>query len=88
MRYALLELAGQGHCGYPQPGVIRATAEHVEIEPELAQEAVDHAVQEGAVVREEVDGTPWLSLQHLHEAEAGLRSRSNEFTRLAHTPCR
>ena len=72
VRYALHELAGQGHCGHPQTGVIQTTTRLVAIDPQLVAEAVQSVVDEGNVVREMVDGDPWLYLASLYRAEEGL----------------
>ncbi len=79
VRYALNELASQGHCGFPESGVVEHTAKLVEIEESIIREAVDYCVQEGALVRERVRGDHWLYLAPLHRAEAGLAQRVREF---------
>jgi exodeoxyribonuclease V alpha subunit len=72
VRYTLHELADDGHCGYPEPGVIEKTAELVSIDPNVVEEAVAHAIGERAVVRETINDEPWLYLAGLHRAETGL----------------
>ena len=72
VRHALHELAGQGHCGYPETGVIQTTTQLVDILPERIAEAVENVLSEGGVIREDVDGEPWLFLDSLYRAEAGL----------------
>lgn len=75
VRYALQELASQGHVGYPEPGVVEHTTKLVEIDQVIVEEAVRTAVAEKAIVREDIEGEPWLYLTALHRAEVGL-SRS------------
>ncbi len=75
VRYALRELASQGHVGYPEPGVVEHTMKLVEIDQLIVEEAVRTAVVEKAIVREDIGGEPWLYLTALHRAEVGL-SRS------------
>jgi len=72
VRYTLQELASQGHCGYPEPGVVTQTIKLVEIDQQIVEEAVDHGVKTGTVVREAVEGESWLYLTALHRAEVGL----------------
>jgi hypothetical protein len=55
-----LELAGQGHVGYPEPGAVEHTTKLVEINQKIVEEAVHFGVEAGTVVREAVDGEPWL----------------------------
>jgi exodeoxyribonuclease V alpha subunit len=72
VRYALAELSGQGHCGYPEPGVVDHTAELVSIARKAVLAAVERAVAEGAVIRQAVDGQPWLYTAGLYRAEVGV----------------
>jgi exodeoxyribonuclease V alpha subunit len=72
VRYTLHELADDGHCGYPEPGVIEKTAQLVSIDPDVVEEAVAHAIGERTVVREKITDEPWLYLAGLHRAETGL----------------
>ena len=70
--YTLQELAGEGHCGFPESGVVEHTTKLVEIDQQIVEEAVQTAVQDRSVIREDVDGEPWLYLASLHRAEVGL----------------
>lgn len=72
VQYMLQELASEGHCGYPEPAVVDRTTKLVEIEQPLVEAAVQDAVQTGAVIREQVEGEPWLYLTSLYRAEVGL----------------
>jgi len=72
VQYTLQELASQGHVAYPEPGVVEHTTKLVEIDQKIVEEAVEFGVQAGAVVREDVDGEPWLYVVALHRAEVGL----------------
>ncbi len=72
VQYTLQELASQGHVGFPEPGVVEHTTKLVEIDQRIVEEAVRTAVAEKAVVREIIDGEPWLYLTALHRAEVGL----------------
>ena len=70
--YTLQELAGDGHCGFPESGVVEQTTKLVEIDTQIVEAAVQAAVQDRSVIREDVDGEPWLYLASLHRAEVGL----------------
>ncbi len=72
VRYALQELAGQGHCGYPEPEAVEHTTTLVEIDQGIVEDAVRFGVKAGLVVRDKVEGEPWLYLTALHRAEVGL----------------
>jgi exodeoxyribonuclease V alpha subunit len=72
VRYTLQELAGDGHCGYPEPGVLEKTVSLVQIDQQIIEQAILSAIQDRSVVRELVDGEPWLFLVSLHRAEVGL----------------
>ncbi|NLF69753.1 MAG: ATP-dependent RecD-like DNA helicase [Candidatus Anammoximicrobium sp.] len=72
VRYALMELSGEGHCGYPEAGAVERTVNLVEIPQEIVQRAVEDAIGDGSVVRERVGDEPWLFLTPLHRAETGL----------------
>jgi exodeoxyribonuclease V alpha subunit len=72
VQYTLQELASEGHCGYPEPGVVEQTIKLVEIDQKTVEEAVQYGVETRVVVREAVDGQPWVYLAALHRAEVGL----------------
>jgi exodeoxyribonuclease V alpha subunit len=77
VQYTLQDLAGQGHCGYPEPGVVEHAIKLVEIEQKIIEEAVGSVVQDGSVIRESVEGEPWLYLASLYRAEVGLAQSVN-----------
>jgi exodeoxyribonuclease V alpha subunit len=70
--YTLQELAGDGHCGFPESSVVEKTTKLVEIDQGIVEAAVQSAVQDRSIIREDVDGEPWLYLASLHRAEVGL----------------
>ena len=72
VQYTLQELAGQGHVGHPEPGVVEHTTKLVEIDQKIVEDAVQFGVEAKTVVRETVDGEPWLYLSGLYRAEVGL----------------
>ena len=72
VQYTLQDLAGQGHVGYPEPGVVEHTTKLVEIDQLIVEDAVRAAVAEKVVVRENIEGESWLYLTALYRAEVGL----------------
>jgi exodeoxyribonuclease V alpha subunit len=72
VRYTLQDLASEGHCGYPEPGVIEHAVKLVGIDRSIIEAAVQSSVRERTVFREEIDGQQWLYLTSLHRAEVGL----------------
>ncbi len=70
--FSLQELASEGHCGFPESGVVEHTTKLVDIEQTIVEAAVQTAVRDRSIVREDVDGEPWLYLASLHRAEVGL----------------
>ncbi len=72
VHYTLQELAGEGHCGFPEAGAIEKTANLVQIDAQIVERAVLSVIEDRSVVREFVDGEPWLFLASLHRAEVGL----------------
>ncbi|MFV1965988.1 MAG: ATP-dependent RecD-like DNA helicase [Pirellulaceae bacterium] len=86
VRYTLQELVGAGHCGYPAPGVVEHTTQLVEIDQRVVVEAVESAVKDRSVVREVVEGEPWLFLQGLYGAEVGLAQSVHRIAKAAPHP--
>ena len=72
IHYTLQELAGDGHCGYPESGVLGRTTNLIQVEEQIVEQAILSALKDRSVVRELVDGEPWLYLASLHRAEVGL----------------
>jgi exodeoxyribonuclease V alpha subunit len=70
--FSLQELASEGHCGFPESGVVEHTTKLVDIDQTIVEAAVQTAVRDRSVIREDVDGEPWLYLASLHRAEVGL----------------
>lgn len=72
VRYVLSELTSEGHCAFPEIGLVEKARELLEVDPSLVQEAVNADVVEKRLVRETVDGATWIYLSSLHRAEVGL----------------
>lgn len=81
LRYTLLELSQEGHCGFDQQGVIEKTQELVGVHSSLLTDAVEHELAAGNIVREVNDGSPWLFLSSIHRAEVGI---AQQVDRLLH----
>jgi len=72
IRYTLQELAGEGHCGYPESAAVDKTTSLVEIDLQVVEDAVQRGLKEKTIVRETIAGEPWLYATPLHRAEVGL----------------
>jgi exodeoxyribonuclease V alpha subunit len=72
LRYMLQDLSEEGHCCYPAAGVVQRTMDLVEIDRPIVQSAVQEAVADGSIIREEIDGQTWVYLASLHRAEVGI----------------
>jgi exodeoxyribonuclease V alpha subunit len=70
--YTLRELGSDGHCGFPETGVVEHTVKLVLIDQQIVEAAVHTAIQDRSLIREDVGGVPWLYLASLHRAEVGL----------------
>ncbi len=76
LRYVLQQLSNEGHCGFPEAGVVERTGELTQIGAEVVTAAVEHERAEGELVREVQDTgageEPWLFLKPLFLAEVGV----------------
>jgi exodeoxyribonuclease V alpha subunit len=75
LRYVLHELSGEGHCGYPEAGVVERTGKLTQIDDDVVVAAVRNELQEGNLVREDWSrqtDEPWLYLKSLFLAERGV----------------
>jgi exodeoxyribonuclease V alpha subunit len=72
VRYVLQQLSNEGHCGFPEAGVIDRTAALTGIDPAVVAAAVEHERAEGNLVREPDFEEPWLYLKPLFLAEVGV----------------
>jgi exodeoxyribonuclease V alpha subunit len=52
LRFVLQELSNEGHCGFPEAGVVERTAALTGIDPEVIAAAVEYQRNEGELVRE------------------------------------
>jgi exodeoxyribonuclease V alpha subunit len=76
LSYVLKELSNEGHCGYPEAGVVAKTQELTGIAGETVATAVEAERSEGELVRDlqaEPGGAEvWLYLKSLFRAETGV----------------
>jgi exodeoxyribonuclease V alpha subunit len=72
LRYVLQQLSNEGHCGFPEEGVVARTAELTGIGPDVVTAAVEAEREEGDLVREPTGEEPWLYLKPLFLAEVGV----------------
>jgi exodeoxyribonuclease V alpha subunit len=74
--YALQRLSSEGHCGFPEAGVVARTAELTGITPQVITAAIEEERAEGNLVRDLQETTggaePWLYLKPLFLAESGV----------------
>lgn len=70
--YTLQQLATEGHCGFPETGLVEQTKLLVEIDEPIVTAAVQRCLQEAMVMRETVEGDAWIFLSSLLRAEQGL----------------
>jgi exodeoxyribonuclease V alpha subunit len=70
--YSLQQLAAQGHVGYPEPGAVEHTTQLVDIDTLVVEQALRAAVDDKTLIRQSIDGEPWVYLAALHRAEVGL----------------
>jgi exodeoxyribonuclease V alpha subunit len=92
LRYVLQELSSEGHCGFPEEGVLERTAALTGIDREVIVAAVEHQRSEGELVRETwrteeaaaAPDAPWLYLKPLFLAELGVARSLRALTEGGH----
>src|SRR5262249_15774341 len=72
IRYILQQLSNEGHCGFPEAGVIERTAALTGIDQGVVAAAVEHERTEGNLVRDPAFQDPSLYLKPLFRAEVGV----------------
>jgi exodeoxyribonuclease V alpha subunit len=76
VRYVLQQLSSDGHCGFPEDGVVERTAQLCSIDEAIVRDSIEHERREGELVRDP-QPTPtgdevWLYLKPLFLAEVGV----------------
>jgi exodeoxyribonuclease V alpha subunit len=76
LRYVLQKLSGEGHCGFPEAGVVEQTTALTGIDAAVVTAAVEAERAEGDLVRETLPTAEgedtWLYLKPLFLAEVGV----------------
>ncbi|MBM4090767.1 MAG: ATP-dependent RecD-like DNA helicase [Planctomycetes bacterium] len=83
VRFMLQQLSREGHCAFPESGVIEKTQQLLGVRDDILRQAVETELQTGHVVRELIDTEHWLYLASLHRAEIGV---AEQVRRLAACP--
>ena len=72
IRFVLAELTGEGHVACPETLLVEQAAKLLEVDEPLVAESIEFERSENRVVREPVEGEPWIYLTPLYRAEVGL----------------
>ena len=83
VRFMLQQLSREGHCAFPESGVIEKTQQLLGVRDDILRQAVEIELESGLVVRELIDTERWLYLASLHRAEIGV---AEQVCRLASCP--
>ncbi|MCA9069090.1 MAG: ATP-dependent RecD-like DNA helicase, partial [Planctomycetaceae bacterium] len=84
VRYVLQELTyKQGHCGFPETGVVAEAEQLVSIDRTILENAIEQEIADEKLVREKQDDEAWLFLTRLHQAETEL---AESVRRILNTP--
>jgi exodeoxyribonuclease V alpha subunit len=86
VRYALQELSQEGHCGFPEQGVLEKTQQLVGIDSMLLKDAIAAELAAGKLIREPVADGDWLFLTELHRTETGLAHHVRRLARQSDHP--
>lgn len=74
VQYALHELAGEGHCAYPEPGVVEHTIKLIEVEQQIVEQAAKTAIKDGMIVPSDAPSTTTPRRRPLDSAAAAKGS--------------
>jgi exodeoxyribonuclease V alpha subunit len=75
MLYLLERMADEGHVFAPFGYLQNQFESELQMEPELAQQALDELTASGEIVADDVDGAPTVYLKRLHDAETVVTER-------------
>ena len=73
--YVLQQLTNEGHCAFPQDGLVRKSVELLGIEDSIVRAAIGHEIREGRLVRDRIGDDDCIYLAALHRAETQLAAR-------------
>lgn len=75
IEHVLQEFTNSGHCACTTADLIEQSVAVLNIDQPIIEEALAHALKEGRLVRDEVDGQPLIYLSTLYENEVALSRR-------------
>ncbi|MBI3758614.1 MAG: hypothetical protein HY269_02530 [Deltaproteobacteria bacterium] len=75
MLYLLERMADEGHVFAPFGNLQHQFESELQMEPELAQQALEELTASGEIVADDVDGAPTVYLKRLHDAETVVTER-------------
>jgi exodeoxyribonuclease V alpha subunit len=75
MLYLLERMADEGHVFAPFGNLQHQFESELQMEPELAQQALEELIASGEIVADDVDGAPTVYLKRLHDAETVVTER-------------
>ena len=73
--YVLLQLTNEGHCAFPQDGLVEKSIELLGIEEPVVRAAIDHEIGHGRLVRDRIGDDNCIYLANLYRAETQLATR-------------
>jgi len=82
--YVLQQLTTEGHCAYPQDGLVKKAVELLDIEESIVRAAVDHEVGDGRHVRDRINDEDCIYLAALYHAETQLAARTKRLQQGRH----
>ncbi len=87
LEFCLSELTAQGHCAYIRDDLLSRTAELLEIEQDVVEQALDYSIEaERLVLQKDAKGRELVYLPRLFRAELNLARRLQLLMKGAH-PC-
>lgn len=85
LRHVMFELAGEGHCAFPEGDVIQRTVALTAIPAPIVTDAVAYLLEQKELIREAtLVEQPWLYSRHLYFAETGVAQSLRELSLGAH----
>lgn len=75
LRHVLRQAVDEGHCALPEPELMALSAQLLEAGTDAVAEALDAELAEGALIRDDIDGTACVFLNRLHAAEDAIARR-------------
>lgn len=81
LRHILRQAVDEGHCALPEPDLMALSAQLLEAGTDAVAEALEAEVAEGALIRDDIDGTACVFLNPLHAAENQIARRLGRLRR-------